>query len=148
MQYPGHEALDPFFAAIKRMIGDRVDGEHFFDMLANEVVWEYGFIFPGTASHVYGRQALVQHFSGYHKILWLESVGDEIVHPTPDGVILEYRSHGRGTQTGRPYSNQYVSVLTIRDRAVVHWRDYSNKLAVIETVGDVSKVGAAMGSQA
>lgn len=142
------DALNPFFAAIKRMVGERVDGPHFFDMLAEDAVWEYGFVFQGTVSHVAGREAIREHFRGYHRILWLDAIDTEIVHPTPDGLILEYRSHGRGTQSGKPYNNQYVSVITIKDRKIVHWRDYSNKLAVLETVGDVGRVSEAMRSEA
>jgi ketosteroid isomerase-like protein len=35
----------------------------------------------------------------------------------------------------RRYSNRYISVLTIRDRKVVHWRDYLDPVAVFDAVG-------------
>lgn len=148
MKDPDFKALEPFFGAIREMAGSSVDGDDFFEMLDADAVWEYGFIFAGTIGEVHGREAIREHFRGYHRILWLDAVDHHIVHPTPNGMVLEYRSHGRGTQSGKPYHNQYVSILTIRDRRIVHWRDYSNKLAVLETVGDIANVAKAMGSEA
>jgi len=37
--------------------------------------------------------------------------------------------------TGRPYSNRFVSVITIRDRKVTHWRDFLDPLAVFDALG-------------
>jgi ketosteroid isomerase-like protein len=37
--------------------------------------------------------------------------------------------------TGAPYGNHYISVLTIRDRRIVHWRDYLDPLVVFDAVG-------------
>ncbi len=39
-------------------------------------------------------------------------------------VVLEYASEGRVVATGAPYANRYISVLALRNREVVHWRDY------------------------
>jgi ketosteroid isomerase-like protein len=52
-------------------------------------------------------------------------------------IILEYSSHGRGVQTGKPCDNRYVSVITIHDRKVTHWRDYWNPVAVLDSVGGI-----------
>jgi uncharacterized protein len=32
--------------------------------------------------------------------------------------------------TGYPYSNKYISVVTIKERKIVHWRDYLDPLRV------------------
>jgi ketosteroid isomerase-like protein len=62
-----------------------------------------------------------------------------IVHATvePGLIILEYTSHGKGVKTGKIYENRYISVVTVRERKVVHWRDYWNQLAVIDAVGSL-----------
>lgn len=49
--------------------------------------------------------------------------------------VLEYASQGRVVATGAPYANRYISVLTIRDRKVSHWRDYLDPLAVFDALG-------------
>ena len=36
---------------------------------------------------------------------------------------------------GAPYANRYISVLTITDRKVTHWRDYLDPVAVFDALG-------------
>ena len=50
-------------------------------------------------------------------------------------VVLEYASQGRVVQTGAAYSNRYISVLSIVDRKIAHWRDYLDPLAVFDALG-------------
>jgi ketosteroid isomerase-like protein len=50
-------------------------------------------------------------------------------------VVLEYASEGRVVPTGAPYTNRYVSVLTIPARKVTHWRDYLDPMAVFDALG-------------
>jgi ketosteroid isomerase-like protein len=40
-------ALDPFFRIIEEGVAGLVDGEHFFDLLAEDVVFEYVITVPG-----------------------------------------------------------------------------------------------------
>jgi uncharacterized protein len=51
-------------------------------------------------------------------------------------VILEYTMHGTVVSTGAPYVNRFVSVITVADRKIVHWRDYLDPLAVFAAFGD------------
>ena len=49
--------------------------------------------------------------------------------------MLEYASQGRAIPTGTGYSNRYISVLSIVDRKIAHWRDYLDPLAVFVAIG-------------
>jgi len=62
----------------------------------------------------------------------------------PGVLILEYSGHGKGVISGRPYEQKYISVATIRDAKIAHWRDYVNPLAVADTVGDGLHVAEAV----
>jgi len=44
-------------------------------------------------------------------------------------VVLEYEVHGKVLRTGSPYDNRFVSIITVADRKIVHWRDYMDSLA-------------------
>jgi hypothetical protein len=46
-------------------------------------------------------------------------------------VVLEYTSEGHVVGTGRRYANRYISVLTLREREVAHWRDYLDPVRCI-----------------
>jgi ketosteroid isomerase-like protein len=51
-------------------------------------------------------------------------------------VILEYTLHGTVVSTGAPYVNRFISVITVKDRKIVHWRDYLDPLAVFAAFGN------------
>jgi uncharacterized protein len=46
-------------------------------------------------------------------------------------VILEYEVHGKIIRTGASYDNRFISVVTIGDREIVHWRDYMDSLTAM-----------------
>ena len=48
---------------------------------------------------------------------------------------LAVASQGRVVATGTANSNRYISVLSIVDRKIAHWRDYLDPLAVFDAVG-------------
>jgi hypothetical protein len=49
------QALDPFFRIIERGVAGLVDGEHFFDVLAEDVIVDYVITVPGYPRRVEGR---------------------------------------------------------------------------------------------
>ena len=44
--YSAFRALDPFFDIVMEGLRDHVDGEHYFDALAEDVVFEFRYRFP------------------------------------------------------------------------------------------------------
>lgn len=47
----------------------------------------------------------------------------------------EYEVHGTSAVTLRLYNNRFVSVVTVRDRKVTHWRDYRDLIALFDAQG-------------
>jgi ketosteroid isomerase-like protein len=43
-------------------------------------------------------------------------------------------------KTGKIYANRYISVVTVKDRKIVGWRDYWNQLAVIDAIASLDPV--------
>ena len=130
-EYAGFEALNPFFEIVQEGLRGLVDGEHYFDTIANDAFFEFRYNFPGWPMTVRGRADLVASFSNYGKSLRLHSGGSLVVHHSQDSrvVILEYEVHGTILSTGVPYDNRFISVVTIENRKIVHWRDYMDSLA-------------------
>jgi uncharacterized protein len=125
-------ALDPFFRVIEEGLNGLADGSHFFDMLADDVVFEFIITVPDYPRRVEGRSNLIELYRGYGQAFFLDRCFDLRVHRGHDSTVtLEYASAGRVVATGRPYGNRYVSVVTISDRKIVHWRDYLDPLRVI-----------------
>ncbi|TJZ93651.1 nuclear transport factor 2 family protein [Actinacidiphila oryziradicis] len=130
-------ANSPFFRIIKEGLEGLVDGEDYFDLLAEDVVFEYVISVPGYPRRVEGRQNIVDLYSGYGDYMALSSADNLRVHRDREAsvVVLEYEVHGTSVQTGRPYDNRFVSVVTVRDLKVTHWRDYLDPVAVFDAAG-------------
>ncbi len=135
-EYAAHEALDPFFEVVMKGLSGLVDGEHYFNTFADNAIFESRYHFPGWPLTIRGRANLVASFAGYGKSIRLHSCDALVVHPgvAQPGrdrrvVILEYEVHGKILRTGAPYDNRLISVVTIENRKIVHWRDYMDSLA-------------------
>jgi len=130
-QYEVFEALDPFFEVVMEGLRGLVDGDHYFDTFAEDAVFESRYHFPGWPLTIRGRASLMASLAGYGKTIKLHSGDALVVHRSKDSrvVILEYEVHGRILSTGAPYDNRLISVVTIENRKITHWRDYMDSLA-------------------
>ena len=131
------QALEPFFRVIEDGLAGLVDGGHFFDLLADDVVFEFIITVPDYPRRIVGRDDLIDLYRGYHKAFFLDRCYDLAIHhdQATGVVVLEYASQGRAIPTGTAYSNRYISVLSIVDRKIAHWRDYLDPLAVFDAIG-------------
>jgi ketosteroid isomerase-like protein len=79
--------------------------------------------------------------SGYGKTIQLHSGDALIVHRSQDSrvVILEYEVHGRILSSGARYDNRLISVVTIANRKIIHWRDYMDSLAAWTALNGASQ---------
>ena len=134
--YGAFSALDPFFDIVMRGLADLVDGDHYFDTIAPDAEFEFRYRFPGYPTKVVGRQALMALYSGYGEGMALHGAGALVVNisQTPGVVVLEYEVQGAAVRSGKPYENRFISVVTIRDRKIVGWRDYMDSLAAMSAL--------------
>ena len=130
-KYPEHKALNPFFEVVMEGLKGLVDGEHYYDTLSEDTEFEFLYRFPGWPEAIRGRENLIAAYSGYGNNIALEK-GDGLAvhHDKEHGVVtLEYQVHGKAIKTDAAYDNRFVSVVTIKNRKIVHWRDYMDSLA-------------------
>jgi ketosteroid isomerase-like protein len=129
-KYAAYDALKPYFELVVKGFSGLVDGEHYFDTVAEDATFEFLYEFPGWPRTVRGRADLMAAFSGYGKNIRLRSADKLAVHHAENGVVvLECEVHGALLATGVPYHNRLLSIITIKDRRIVHWRDYMDSLA-------------------
>jgi ketosteroid isomerase-like protein len=129
--YAAFHALDPFFAVVMQGLAKFVDGEHYFDTLSDDVLFEFLYDVPGWPRVTRGRANLIALYSGYGKNIRLDRGDSLVVHPSENGrvVTLEYEVHGKVLASGASYDNRFVSIATIENRKIVRWRDYMDSLA-------------------
>jgi ketosteroid isomerase-like protein len=139
-KYAVFEALNPFFEVVMEGLRGLVDGDHYFDTIAEDAFFEFRYHFPGWPLSIRGRANLIDSFSGYGKTIKLHSGDALVVHRSQDGrvVILEYEVHGKILSTGAPYDNGLISVVTIEKRKIAHWRDYMDSLAAWTALNSAS----------
>ena len=108
-KYTGYRAADPYFNLVREAVGETVDGDHFFDIVSDDVVYEV----------LYGDN------------IELQSADNLTSHTTDDGrvLIIEYEVHGTILATGVKYDNRFCSIIEIEHRKIAHWRDYMDSLA-------------------
>jgi len=130
-------ALNHVFRIIQEGLTGLVEADHFFNLLADDIVTEFIVTVPGYPSRVEGRAALAELYRPYGTALRLDACSDLRVHhdPATGVVVLEYASEGRAVGSGAPYRNRFISVLTVRHGGVVHRRDHLNPLAVFDALG-------------
>ena len=129
--YTAFVALDPFFDVVMEGLSEFVDGEHYFDTLADDVLFEFLYQFPGWPPVTRGRDNLIALYSGYGSYIRLDRGDGLAVHPSSDGrvVTLEYEVRGRVLKSGVAYDNRFVSIAFVENRKIVRWRDYMDSLA-------------------
>jgi uncharacterized protein len=130
-------AGSPFFRIISEGLTGLADGEDYFDLLADDVVFEYVISVPGYPRRVEGRRNVIDLYSGYGDFMTMHTADNLRVYRDREAsvVVLEYEVHGEAVQTGRPYHNRFVSIITVKDGKVTHWRDYLDPIAVFDAAG-------------
>ena len=132
-----YAAMRPYFDVVTDALRGLVDGDNFFDIHADDVVVEYIITVPDYPRRIVGREALAELYADYGQSIVQSGSSDVYRYYDAEQsvVILEYTIHGTVVRTGVPYLNRFISVITVKDRKIVQWRDYLDPLAVIAAFG-------------
>jgi uncharacterized protein len=130
-KYAAFEGARPYFQLVRRALGDLVDGEHFFDIVANNIVYEVLYEIFGWPRVINGRAELMDRFRGYCEHIEVQSADKLIVHRADVGrvVVIEYEVHCAILANNVRYNNRFCSVIVVANRQISHWRDYMDSLA-------------------
>lgn len=128
--YTAYEGAEPYFTLIRTALGDLVEGEHFFDVVAEDVSDEVRYEL-GWPRVIRGRAALMAAFAGYVEAIRIGSVVRCVVTKADGGrvVVVEYDVHGTIPATGTSYDNRFCSIIEIEGGKIARWRDYMDSHA-------------------
>ncbi|MBZ9794689.1 nuclear transport factor 2 family protein [Mesorhizobium sp. ES1-4] len=129
-KYSTYAGAEPYFALIRKALGDLVDGEHFFDIVADDIAYEVRYDL-GWPRVVRGRTELMDQFEGYVGSIRLRSADELFVNKAANGrvVVVEYDIHGTILSTGAKYENRFCSIIELENRKIARWRDYMDSHA-------------------
>ena len=128
--YVAYAGAEPYFALVREALGDLVDGEHFFDVVADDIAYEVRYDL-GWPRVVRGRAALMAQFQGYVGAIRIRSADGLIVNRAYDGrvVAIEYDVHATILASGAAYENRFCSIIELGGRKITRWRDYMDSHA-------------------
>lgn len=129
-RYAAYAGAEPYFELIRTALGGLVDGDHFFDVVAEDIAYEVRYEL-GWPRVIRGRTDLMAAFRGYVGAIRIRSVDGLIVNRADSGrvVIVEYDAHGTILATGANYDNRFCSIIELEDRKISRWRDYMDSHA-------------------
>ena len=134
----------PLDAKLRNFLNNLVSSKHhdLLEMLTENTVMEFPYHLPTTPTQLVGKQEIAKFFAGFGDFLTLDEIRLVAAHRTddPDVAILEYEGTGKATQTGRPYQQKYITVLTFRGERIAHWKDYWNPVSVLAATGEPGSV--------
>ena len=128
--YAAYEGAEPYFELVRRALEGLVDGEHFFDIVADDIVYEVRYDL-GWPRVIQGRADLMAQFGSYVDAIRIRSADKLVVNRADNGrvVVIEYEVHGTILATGAGYDNRFCSIIGLENRKIAHWRDYMDSLA-------------------
>ncbi len=135
-EYAEYEGARPYFELVRGALGELVEGEHFFDLVTDDTVYEVRYDFPGWPRLIHGRADLMERFRGYCDNIKIQSADKLIIHRADHDrvVVIEYEVHGTLLATGAKYNNRFCSIIEIENKKIAHWRDYMDSLAAWNTI--------------
>ena len=114
-----------------------IDG--FADLFAPDGVIEAPFAPPGAPSRLEGREAICE-YSRHLMASPLRLVDFEVIElyqtQDPEVVIVELRTKGTITTTGRPFTATSIQVLRIREDQIVLFRDFADPRVLADVLGE------------
>ncbi len=121
-----------FREALTRLAKQDLDG--WMALCAEDVVFEFPFAPSGRPRRLEGKAAVADYLSHLPGSVELSGPPALTVHHTtdPETIIVEMGVEGRVTATGRPYAQDYVIVLVVKDGLMTLYRDYWNPLVTLE----------------
>ncbi|SIN87755.1 hypothetical protein SAMN02745824_2136 [Parasphingorhabdus marina DSM 22363] len=142
------DPFSSFSGLLRAALGNMLmpEAETFLDMVADDVIMEFPYAPSAGVSRVEGKAALAEYLLGAASLITIESMSEPVVHRAQesDVVILEFACTGHGTETGIAYDQTYISVVTVTDGYITHYRDYWNPLIALRAMGGDDAITAAL----
>ncbi|GAA3737474.1 nuclear transport factor 2 family protein [Salinactinospora qingdaonensis] len=112
------------------------DARGWVDLFRPDGVLEFPYAPEGWPKRFEGRDALWAHMSKFPEHLSVTFSGI-VFRETADPYLAIAEFHGNGTalSSGRPFVQEYISVLWSDDTEIVHYRDFWNPLLHLQALG-------------
>jgi uncharacterized protein len=115
------------------------DADGFADLFAPDAAIETPFAPPGVPARLEGREA-IREYSRRVLAAPLQFEDFEVAElyqtQDPEVVIVEMRTKGTVTTTGRPFAATSIQILRIREGQIVLFRDFADPRVLEDVIGN------------
>ena len=104
--------------------------DSFEQLMAEDVRFDFPYAPAGLVRRIEGRAALTDYVRALAPGFRIDQIEVVHAHADKDGQHATVEMALKGVFNGQPYHQDYVSVLTLTDGRISHYRDYWNPLAL------------------
>lgn len=104
---------------------------------ADDVVAEFPYAPPDHTRRLEGPAAIARFLENIGKFARDIRMGEPTIYETPNGCIAEYHGDSVFVDSGLPYSQDYIVVMTAADGKIVHLREYYDPMRVLRAMGEI-----------
>lgn len=136
--------FDSFSDLLHAALGDRLDpADSLLSLFTDDVIFEFPYAPEGLPNRLEGSTALAAHLERLGPLLTFGLMELGNVYADGETVIFEFSCNGSGVDTGAPYNQAYISVVTMRNGRIARYRDYWNPMVVLTALGGTQAAAAA-----
>lgn len=124
---------------ILQELGDLLTPEEgFIGLFDTNGVMEFPYAPEGGVARLEGKQAMQSYFAKVGDLLDIDKLIHDHTYLTADQktAILEFHCHGKLIPTGAPYNQKYISVISIANGKIAHYKDYWNPELLQKGLGE------------
>lgn len=105
---------------------------------SDDVVAEFPYAPEDHTRRLEGPDAIARFLENIGKFAEGFRLGEATIHETPTGCIAEYHGDAVFKSTGNSYSQDYISVVTVRDGKIASIKEYYDPLRVLRAMGEIN----------
>jgi ketosteroid isomerase-like protein len=103
--------------------------------------------FPYAPKHHTRRRVGIENVLGFLKAIGvyftdIQMAAPSVLHSTdPNVIVVEYPGESTCVETGLPYRQSYIAVVTAVDGKISHIREYYDPIQVLVSTGEIEEPG-------
>lgn len=138
------DKFDSFSDLLRAALGDQLaSADSLLGLFTDDVIFEFPYAPDGLPKRLEGKAALSAHLEKLGPLLTFGPMELGSVYAMAETVVFEFSCNGAGVNTGAPYNQKYISVVTVREGRIARYRDYWNPLVVLTALGGTEAAAAA-----
>lgn len=131
------DPLNSLSRMLRAELGEHlIPAEDFVDMFTENGVMEFPYSTEGMIQKLEGHDAMKDYFEHVRNLIAISDIMNPKTYISQDGknATIEFECQGEVVATGRPYNQQYVSVISLHEGKITRYCDYWNPLILINAL--------------